>query len=176
MGTDPTRARRALPKVLVSLRELRGGQYGTLDLAVRSDRVELQIGPDFVALERDQWLALRRAADAHFASDFVSNDDRPARAERDAGQLRKEPMSKHHSLHAAKNVVPESRRDHGDEHASERASDGATAFVLAGGVAKGAFAAGALAVLLAPRSGLALSTRRIVGASSGSLNAAYLAA
>jgi predicted acylesterase/phospholipase RssA len=48
------------------------------------------------------------------------------------------------------------------------------ALVLAGGVAKGAFTAGALAVLSDPgtKAAIGLDVARIVGASSGALNAA----
>ncbi|MGH7297207.1 MAG: patatin-like phospholipase family protein, partial [Polyangiaceae bacterium] len=52
------------------------------------------------------------------------------------------------------------------------------AFVFAGAVAKGAFTAGALSVLSIPsvKARLGLDVRRIVGASSGALNALYYAA
>jgi predicted acylesterase/phospholipase RssA len=72
--------------------------------------------------------------------------------------------------------LPETRRDRSVAARDRTPDAGHDAFVLAGGVAKGAFTAGALAVLTAPGSGLSLSTRRIVAASSGSLSAAYLAA
>lgn len=53
----------------------------------------------------------------------------------------------------------------------------ADAVILAGAVAKGAFAGGALSVLLSPHENPAgANIRRIVGASSGSLNGTYLAA
>lgn len=53
----------------------------------------------------------------------------------------------------------------------------ADAVILAGAVAKGAFAGGALSVLLSPHENPAgVHIRRIVGASSGSLNGTYLAA
>ena len=51
------------------------------------------------------------------------------------------------------------------------------ALVLAGAVSQGAFTAGALAELLSPAVAerLNLDVRRIVGASSGALNGAFLA-
>ena len=52
------------------------------------------------------------------------------------------------------------------------------ALILAGGVAKGAFAAGVTSVLLGPegKAGANVDVRSVVGASSGALNAAYAAA
>ncbi len=72
-------------------------------------------------------------------------------------------------------AFPATLRDRSMAARERTAEAGHDAFVLAGGVAKGAFAAGVLSVLTDPRAGVSLSTRRIVGASSGSLNAAYLA-
>ncbi len=72
-------------------------------------------------------------------------------------------------------AFPETRRERNAVVRGPTDDAGHDAFVLAGGVAKGAFAAGVLAVLTDPLSRVSLSTRRIVGASSGSLNAAYLA-
>jgi predicted acylesterase/phospholipase RssA len=54
--------------------------------------------------------------------------------------------------------------------------DGGDAFVIAGAVAKGGFAGGALRALTSPEARLTLDVRRIVGTSSGALSAAYLAA
>lgn len=71
--------------------------------------------------------------------------------------------------------VPDTRRDRGGDAVDRASRGGHDAFVFAGGVAKGAFTAGALKVLTASDAGIGLDTRRIVAASSGSLNAAYLA-
>jgi hypothetical protein len=55
------------PKLLISMRNLRGGQYGTLDVTARdADTVELALGADYVWIGRPQWAALRAAIDPLF--------------------------------------------------------------------------------------------------------------
>jgi hypothetical protein len=60
------------PRLLLSIRNLPGGQYGTLDVTARAeDTVELALGGsgDFVWLRPVQWKALRGAIDALFCFD-----------------------------------------------------------------------------------------------------------
>jgi hypothetical protein len=55
------------PKALISFRNLQGGQFGTLDVeATDPHYVQLALGSDFIAVTRDQWLALRGAIDRFF--------------------------------------------------------------------------------------------------------------
>ena len=59
------------PRLLLSMRNLQGGQYGTLDVTARAaDTVELALGGDYVWLQPDEWRALRAAVDKFFCTDL----------------------------------------------------------------------------------------------------------
>jgi hypothetical protein len=68
------------PRLLITFRNLLGGQYGTLDVTARdSGHLELALGADFVWMTRDQWLELRRVADKffHIERELCGKDEEP---------------------------------------------------------------------------------------------------
>ncbi len=62
-----TKHRPPFPRTLISFINLQG-QYGTLEVVARDEQsIELTFADsDFVALKRDQWIALRAAVDPLF--------------------------------------------------------------------------------------------------------------
>ena len=59
------------PRKLLSIRNLKGGQYGTLDVTARDrNDIEVALGGDFVTLTRAHWIALRKAIDPLFGTEI----------------------------------------------------------------------------------------------------------
>jgi hypothetical protein len=55
------------PKQILSLANLRGGDFGTLEItAIDRTRVELTLGGDNIVLTRDDWAKVRSAVDPLF--------------------------------------------------------------------------------------------------------------
>jgi hypothetical protein len=59
------------PKSLLTLEDLEGGDFGTLEVtALDRNTVQIELGGDYVALDRSQWAAVRAAIDPLFGVDL----------------------------------------------------------------------------------------------------------
>jgi hypothetical protein len=82
MATKQQHHHRRFPRTVARFLQLEGGQYGTLDLvAITDDKLELQLGADFVQFTREQAEDLRDAVQKFLDYERDEKDAREDRRE-----------------------------------------------------------------------------------------------